>query len=199
MAVSADVGNKLIGWVLAGAGTLLAYSAIRNRKPWDVLRDIQGGAAFTTAGPQGFASGSGSGSDTAPTGDFSSTVPRIRMIANRELVPTLVAVRPHGRLDKDAAASLERIHAAVGRTINNVGTYRSFAEQAALFYGPGNVTLPDGSRRFGNPNKSLHVVGLAIDVANSDIAASRAAFAAEGWRNARPSAEPWHWSYLVSG
>lgn len=199
MPVSSDVGNKLLAWLAAGAGTLLAYSAFRNRAPWDVLRDIQGeplsqSSGSGSSGAQGFASTSSAG-----TGSFSSSVPRIRAIANREAPPELVSIRPSGKLDKDAAASLERIHAKVGTVVPNVGSYRSFASQAAAR--AGGEIMSDGSPRFGDPNKSLHVVGLAIDVRNDfmnrpDVIA---AFTAEGWQRARISAEPWHWSYLVRG
>lgn len=194
MPVSSDVGSKLLAWIAAGAGTLLAYSAFKNRSPLDVLRDIEGPPAFQTASsggaqPSGFRSGS-----------FSTSVPRIRMIANREIPPELVRIRPSGRLDKDAAASLERIHARVGTVVPNVGSYRSFVEQAAAFY-DNNETLADGSKRYGNPNKSLHVVGLAIDVRNDFASKPEVvqAFASEGWHRPRPDVEPWHYSYLVRG
>lgn len=38
--------------------------------------------------------------------------------------------------------------------------YRSFATQAALYYGPSNTN----GTRFANPNGSLHVEALAVDV-----------------------------------
>jgi hypothetical protein len=197
MAVSSDVGNKLIAWLMAGAGTLLAYSAYRNRAPWDVLRDIQGEPAFATSavggsGPQGFMSGGGGA-------NFQSAIPRLRMIANREIPPELVPIQPSGKLDRDAAASLARIHSRVGAIVPNVGSYRSFGEQAAAA-ARGEI-MADGNPRFGSPNKSLHVVGLAIDV-RADYAAKPeviAAFTEEGWHRARPSVEPWHWSYGVRG
>lgn len=196
MATSEDVGTKLLAWLMAGAGTILAYSAFRNRAPWDVLRDIQG-PPLTTRGttpaqPSGFMS------DGA--GGFIGAIPRLRMIANREIEPDLVPIRPSGRLDRDAASSLERIHAMVGTVVPNVGSYRSYAEQAAAYFSR-NETLADGRQRFGNPNKSLHVVGLAIDV-RSDYANKPevvAAFTKEGWHRARPDVEPWHWSYGVRG
>jgi hypothetical protein len=189
MATPADVGNKLIGWMLLGAGTLLTYSAVRNRAPWDVLRDIEGttGAA---GGPQGFMGSN----DTTPS-SFAASIPRVRMIMNREIPPTLVNIRPHGQLDKDAAAGLERAFTILGRVVNNTDTIRSYAEQADAYYNR-NERLSDGSLRFGHPDKSAHVVGLAIDLSESS-AAIAGAMSAAGWQNPRPSAEPWHWSYLV--
>lgn len=208
MAASPDVGTKLLAWIAAGTGTLLAYSAVKNRKPWDVLRDLEGEPIRIPTGGSGEPSvgieppGFGNPNDpTTPTPDFGSSVPRIRQIANRELQPTLVPIKPSGQLDKDAAASFKKVQQQIGADIPNVGAYRSYAVQAALYYGPGNVTLPDGSRRFADPRKSLHVVGLAIDI-RSDYASKsevKAAMAAAGWQNPRPTAEEWHWSYLVRG
>lgn len=200
MATSSDVGSKLLAWMMAGAGTLLAYSAFRNRLPWDVIRDIDNGQPISRT-----SSGTTTATDLGKSGttdySFSASVPRIRMIANREMEPDLVSIRPHGKLDRDAAASLERIHAKVGYVVPLSGAWRSYAEQAAQFFGPDNVTLSDGSRRFADPRKSLHVVGLAVDVRSDymnrpDVIA---AFQAEGWQRARPDAEAWHWSYLVRG
>jgi hypothetical protein len=202
MAAAPDVGNKLLAWLGAGAGTLLAYSAIKNRAPWDVLRDIQGppirSATSTSGTPSGIANPV---SGPTPSTSFGASVPRIRMIANREIPPELVAIKPSGQLDKDAAASFTRVQAKVGVDIPNVGAYRSYATQAALYYGPGNTTLPDGGKRFAKPGTSLHEVGLAIDVRadytnRSDVVA---AMTAEGWQHVRPGADPDHWSYLVRG
>lgn len=197
MAASSEVGSRLLAWIMTGVGTLLAYSAYKGRPPWDVLRDVPG----TTFGKWDVATGVAlSGTvDATPSSSFSSSVPRIRMIANRETPPALVPIRPHGMLDKDAAASLERVFDAVGYTIPNVGSYRSFGEQAAA-RARGEV-MSDGAPRFADPNKSLHVVGLAIDL-RADYAARpmvQAAMRAEGWQQVRPAAEPWHWSYLVRG
>jgi hypothetical protein len=210
-----DVGNKLVGWLLAGTGTLLAYSAYKNRYPWDVLRDIQG-PPFSVVNV-------GTVSDDGTTGDpnavptdgfygpqsntfncnssFATECVRVRQVANREIKPTLVPIKPAGMLDKDAAASFARISAKLGYEIPNEGNYRSYAYQAAQYNSSDNVTLADGGRRYGNPDKSLHVVGLAIDV-NSNYANKPelvAAFSAEGWQRPRPVAEAWHWSYLVRG
>jgi len=195
MAVNSDVGNKLLAWVAAGAGTLLLYSSTKNRKPWDVLRDIQGEPIRVPN------SGTGPDGLTNPTPNFGNSVPRIRAIANREIPPELVAVKPSGRLDKDAAAALGRAQAAVGFDIANVGTYRSYAEQAAAYYGPGNIIMPDGKRRFAKPGTSMHEVGLAIDIRADHARRPEVgdAMRAEGWQLVREGAEPWHYSYLVRG
>lgn len=195
-----DVGTKLLAWFAAGIGTLLAYSAYKNRAPWDVLRDINGPpirvstVGGSSSGPSGFYSPG----DTS--GSFSSSVPRIRMIANREIPPALVDIKPSGKLDKDAAAALARAQAKVGYDFPNTGAYRSYAVQAANFF-DNNETLSDGRQRFGDPRKSLHVVGLAIDIHSGHASKPEvvAAMTAEGWQRPRPDAEPWHYSYLVRG
>jgi hypothetical protein len=202
MGAAPDVGSKLIAWIATGAGTLLAYSAIKNRHPLDVLKDIKGTSltATATAGAPGDTF-TPRGGTSEPSDSFASSIPRIRQIANRELAPTLVSIKPSGQLDKDAAASFTRVQAAIGVDIPNVGTYRSYATEAALYYGPGNTTLADGNKRFAPPGKSMHEVGLAIDI-RSDYASRAdvvAAMTAEGWQHVRPQADPDHYSYLVRG
>ena len=194
MAVSPDVGNKLLGWVLLGAGSILTYSAFRNRKPWDVLRDIQGEPAFSTSGtttgtggPGGFMN-PGSGNIT-PTGNLAAIIVRVRAIQNREIPPILVPIKPFGQLDKDAAASFAKVQAAGGREFRNVGTYRTYAEQAAKHASDPN--------RFGSPDRSAHVVGLAIDIHADDIAAAKPFMLIEGWQQPRPQDDANHFSYLI--
>lgn len=200
MAVNSDVSSKLMAWLMAGAGTLLAYSAVRNRKPWDVLRDVTGtpisdGAKVGTdlsggsTGPMGF------------TGTYGGSVPRLRQIANREIQPTLVDIQPCGKLDVDAAASKARIDQKLGYVVpaSSCGdAYRSYADQAAA-HASGEL-MPDGKPRFADPNKGLHVVGLAFDINSAYLKPEVfAAFKAEGWHQTRPVVEPWHFSYGVRG
>jgi LAS superfamily LD-carboxypeptidase LdcB len=77
--------------------------------------------------------------------------------------------------------------------ITGVG-YRSFALQKALF--------DDEPGRFANPNGSLHVEGLAVDVDQGQsarrLAAIKRALVAEGWFYG-VDGEPWHASYRLSG
>lgn len=196
MAAAPDVASKLLAWIMAGTGSLLLYSAYRKRSPLDVLREIPGESpalqtdyASTVVGNVGFTN--------TPGGNVGS-IARIRMLANREIKPELVRIQPTGYLDKDAAASKARIDAAVGYAVPNVGAYRSYAEQAAAYASnPG---------RFASPDKSLHVVGLAIDIHRDyqDRPEVISAFTAEGWHRPRwgegtRNDEPWHWSYGVSG
>ena len=195
MPVSPDVGNKLLGWVLLGAGSVLAYSAVRNRKPWDVLRDIQGEPAFGSgsgsSGPSGFANPNNPTGpvDTTPTGNLAQIVVRVRAIQNREIPPVLVNIKPSGQLDKDAAASFRRVQERGGKDFGNVGNYRTYAYQAAKY--------AENPRRYGSPDKSAHVVGLAIDIVDVDIQAALPHLLFEGWQQTRPGDEPWHFSYLI--
>lgn len=184
---TSDVSSKLLTWLMAGIGTLLTYSAFRNRSPLDVLRDIDGPPLAQPTGQTddaGYPGGGGAG--------YTSDIARLRMLANREIEPELVSIQPNGKMDKAAAASLERIFTKVGYVVPNVGASRTFAEQASLY--------ASDPKRFAPPNKSLHVVGLAIDVHASYVNRPEviSAFTSEGWHRAR-SDEPWHWSYGVRG
>ncbi len=192
MSVSSDVGNKLLAWMLAGTGTLLAYSAYKNRAPWDVLRDINGPPLATATGTGTAAGFTGS--------NYSGSIPRLRQIANREIPPTLVAIQPCGQLDMDAAASKARIDTKLGKVIPAAScndAYRSFAIQAQAASRGETI---NGKPRFADPNKGLHVVGLAFDIHsdfnNADV---YQAFREDGWHQTRPIDEPWHWSYGVRG
>lgn len=188
MAVASDVSGKLLAWLAAGTGTLLAYSAFRNRAPWDVLRDIQG--APITAGTV-----SGSGTASGFAGTYTGSIPRLRKIANREMQPTLVAIQPCGKLDVDAAASKARIDKMLGTVIPAAScndAYRDYATQAAGY--------AENPNRFANPDKGLHVVGLAFDIHSQyNNPKTWAAFLSEGWHQTRPIDESWHWSYGVRG
>ena len=195
MAADSDVSSKFLAWLLAGIGSLLAYSLYAKKLPLDILKGISSGAsigsgdaASSVGGPSGLSRG---------TGDESEPV-RLRMIANREIAPTLVAIQPNGQLDIAAAASKARIDQKLGFAVENVGSARSYAEQAAG-RARGEV-MSDGSPRFADPDKGLHVVGLAIDIhAKHNTAEVFEAFRQEGWHQTRPGAEPWHWSYGVRG
>ncbi len=186
MSVSSDVGNKLLAWLMAGTGTLLAYSAYKNRAPWDVLRDINGAPLTATAGTSAAA---------GFTGNYGGSIPRLRQIANREIPPTLVAIKPCGQLDMDAAASKARIDAKLGYVVPAAScndAYRPIAVQAQ-----GYANNPS---RFASPEKGLHVVGLAFDI-HSDYNKPDVyqAFREEGWHQTRPIDEKWHWSFGVRG
>lgn len=195
--MDSDSGNKLIAWLAIGSGVLLVYSAIKNRLPWDVLRDIKGtpisvGAAMESgygSNPKGRGS---AGSGSISTGNVSG-IPRLRMIANREVSPVLVPIKPFGKLEESAAASKNRIDAKLGYAVPHTSGYRSYAIQAAQ-----HATDP---KRFADPKKSLHVVGLAIDVhsAYASLPEVVQAFTAEGWHRYDPTGEPWHYSYGVRG
>lgn len=190
MAAAPDVGSKLLAWIMAGTGSLLLYSAVKNRKPFDVLRETVGTPIYIASGDDSITGSVAPGTGSEPA--------RLRMLANREIRPDLVRIKPSGMLDRSAAASKARIDAKLGYVVPNVGAYRSFAEQASLY-------ASDPSR-FAPPTKSLHVVGLAIDVHQSYMSRSDvvAAFTAEGWHRARwgpgtSNDEEWHWSYGVRG
>lgn len=181
-----DVANKLFAWILGGVGTLLVYSAYKSQNPLNVLRQIQGEPIYASETVQ------------IPSGGKLGEIVRIRLLANREIQPELVVIPGGGRLDRVAAASIVRINQKLGYTVQNVGTYRSYQEQAEGY-------AKDPSR-FAKPGTSLHEVGLAIDVHEAQVHNKDLvdAFTKEGWHRARWGAEtrndePWHWSYGVSG
>lgn len=186
-----DVSSKFLAWLLAGVGSLLAYSLYAKRLPLDILRGIQSGSSIGGSGE--VASGQVEGLSRG-TGNESEPV-RLRLIANREMAPTLVPIQPHGQLDMAAAASKARIDKKLGYVVPPASVYdayRPYSTQAA-----GYARDPE---RYANPNKGLHVVGLAFDI-HSDYNKPEVyqAFREEGWHQTRPIDEPFHWSYGVRG
>jgi hypothetical protein len=187
-----DVASKLLAWVLGGVGTLLVYSAYKSQNPLNILKGIKTTPIYDPTNPVR--------SQPIPEvpGSDPGGIVRLRMLANREIRPELVNIPGGGQLDKQAAESLLRINQRLGYTVQNVGAYRSYAVQLAAWAKDKN--------RFAHPSKSLHVVGIAIDVhaaqkSNQDLVT---AFTAEGWHRARwgpgtSNDEEWHWSYGVIG
>lgn len=187
-----DTGNRLIAWLATGTGTLLLYSAVRNRKPLDVLRDVQGSPLVDYSLRSAISGGSNPKGRGSPVTNVTG-IPRLRMIANREIPPELVPIKPFGKLERSAAESKNRIDAKLGYAVPHTSGYRSYAVQAA-----GHASDPN---RFADPKKSLHVVGLAIDVHSSyaNLPEVVQAFTEEGWHRYDPEGEPWHYSYGVRG
>ena len=73
--------------------------------------------------------------------------------------------------------------------------YRSYTLQRELY-------ASDSSGRYADPDGSLHVEALAVDVDQGQgylhLRAIRKALLAEGWHQG-VSGEPWHYSYRLSG
>lgn len=108
------------------------------------------------------------------------------------------------KLQSPAITSLRRVAERTGtkmpwrknkRPVHVTGTWRSCAFQAECYArDPG---------RYAPPNVGLHTQGLAIDVDMNWYGALtprqqrrfRYVMKAEGWTQARPSDEPWHFSY----
>lgn len=77
--------------------------------------------------------------------------------------------------------------------------YRSYASQAALYYGPENTN----GTRFANPNGSLHVEALAVDIHTGFLGLlagirAKKALLSLGWFFGVPG-EGWHASFRLSG
>lgn len=187
----ADTGTALLAWLFAGAATVIGYANITGRNWREVLTGVD---LPDTDSSSGFASNGIS--FPGKLGDsFSSEIVRVRAVANRETPPNLVPILPCGALDSVAAASKNRIDKALGFTVRPAScgdTIRDYAAQARSYASDPN--------RFGSPDKSLHVVGLAFDIHAEDLAnpAVKEAFRAEGWQFPVEN-EPWHASYLVRG
>ena len=95
-------------------------------------------------------------------------------------------------------ARLRRKGKVIPIILTGVG-YRSYAVQAALYYGPDNT----GGTRFADPDGSLHVEALAVDIHTGFLALlagirARKALIAEGWHFGVP-AEKWHTSFRLVG
>lgn len=132
------------------------------------------------------------------------------------VTPTLVKIGQGGHsLETKAAASFARWEKAYGGDIIVTDSYRSYAQQSKDYASDPN--------RFGSPNSSYHVKGLAVDVnlqaINAIPPSPHTALTvggggtanwqklyrtgiANGWKNVRgpyspnsDQAEPWHWQY----
>jgi hypothetical protein len=93
---------------------------------------------------------------------------------------------------------LRRKGKVVPIVLTGVG-YRSYAAQAALYYGPGNV----GGTRYAHPDGSLHVEALAVDINTGFLAQiagrrARKALIERGFHFAVPG-EVWHASFYRAG
>jgi hypothetical protein len=200
-----DANKQLVGWSFAAFGGALLYAAIKGVRPSQVVDGLRAGVA-----PVGrVSSGTGSVVPSAPGATTGSNpvvstnvdgVARAVALQSRKFAPDLVSIQGGLRLDRKAAESFQLVKAAYGVAIPLVGAWRSAAEQA------------DGYNRapgvFATPGKSLHEVGIAVDV--SEAVGNRndpklvAAFQSNGWfrRGKRMSnglPEEWHWSWMVPG
>lgn len=200
MKIDVQTVRILLAWGLVGGGIFIAYSVATGQKPTDVLADRNGEPLFTFEevgiGSGLFGSGPDTGLSSGLTGSGGMSGPdsqRAQGLADRSIKPDLRPIPGGGSLDKVAAASFRRVTESVGYTIPNVGAYRSYAWQAAQ-----HAANPG---RFADPDGSLHVVGLAIDLhANyRDRPEVIQAMQNAGWVRYDPSGESWHWSYLVRG
>jgi hypothetical protein len=120
-------------------------------------------------------------SETA--GDIVLQGPALRSFREAELAATPTRLRKKGRIKPII--------------LTGVG-FRSFASQAALYYGPDNTN----GTRFANPNGSLHCEAIAVDTHNGlspfRKARVRKALIAKGWFFPI-SGEPWHASFFLKG
>lgn len=97
------------------------------------------------------------------------------------------------KLQKAAIESLKDAEQDVRQKIWVTGSWRSCSLQRQL-------RASDPSR-FADPNETAHTRGLAIDVSQnqtgSDLRAIHKALISRWWFQARPSDEPWHYSFGI--
>lgn len=200
-----DRSSVLLAWLAGGTGVVLVYSAYKNVGPMSVLTgNLTGDKTRTTIdSTTGVVSGGTTG-DTG-SGDYSrdQTVPvspgesaRLQQIANRTLAPTLIPLptQPWIQLDVQAVASFMKVQAEYGKPIPLTGGYRSYADQAKGYQ--------QDPSRFAAPGKSLHEVGLAIDI-NTDktnVGDPKLVdvMSKAGWFRVGKSGDM-HWSFGVAG
>jgi hypothetical protein len=97
------------------------------------------------------------------------------------------------KLQAAALASFKAAEKAVGFTIVLTGSWRACSYQRELY-------AADESR-YAPPDKTAHCRGLAVDVSTALSAPKQkklcAALLARGWHQARPTDEPWHYSFGI--
>lgn len=121
---------------------------------------------------------------TKDAGDVVLQGPALRAFRAAELRATPARLRKKGK--------------RVPIILTGVG-YRSYATQAALYYGPDNTN----GTRFADPDGSLHCEALAVDIHTGFLGLpagirAKKALIAEGWFFAVPG-EKWHASFRLKG
>ena len=132
----------------------------------------------------------------------------------------LASVKTGGRMHAPAAQQFNKMYdaaTAAGFKLKNVGDYRSFASQLAMFRdryvlentGTGVTRnfegktwyLKKGMAMLATPGKSQHNLGLAVDIANASekkrinwLIANVEKF---GWSWEVVPSEPWHIRYVL--
>jgi hypothetical protein len=99
------------------------------------------------------------------------------------------------KLQISAIRSLRAVAKDVGgpwqpKPVRVTGTWRSCAYQWQLY-------RSDPSR-YAHPNTTLHTQGLAIDVHTDFLTQEvKQSLLSHGWKQARPTDEPWHFSFRL--
>lgn len=121
---------------------------------------------------------------TKDAGDVTLQGPALRAFRQAEFRATPKRLRRKGKI--------------VPIILTGVG-YRSYETQKALYEGPDNTN----GTRFADPDGSLHVEALAVDIHSGFLALpqgirARKALIKEGWYFAVPG-ETWHASFRLKG
>lgn len=180
----------LFGSLFGPNGTVLADIAGRVTGPNGQFQPVRGSSSNLD-----------SGQATGPSQSGSGSRPSVATLTPLDLV-----TMPNGfKLNRQAAASFAKVEQTYGHQIGVTNTYRTNAQQTAAYEKVG----PNGT--FAPPGKSLHELGLAVDVNPVTVDLNDAnlynAFISNGWFRAGKvmpqyvngqlvrTNELWHYSY----
>jgi len=179
----------IVGVAVILLGGLGVYYAITGRDPVDALRAAITGQPV----PPPLAGRS--------TGAFGMTDPRVvephggKPFTDTSVPANLTTRTVRGTSVTLVPSALRAYVEAVkcyGRAIPLTSSYRSYAQQAALYAAKPNVAAPPGT--------SLHERGLAIDVNTGSLNARvEDCLKQAGFFQGSSFGEPWHFSYGVKG
>lgn len=221
--------TTFLGFLAAGGGAILLFSAYRNESPFDVVKDALtgdksarskinsglepnltgSGGAMTPIDDEDATGGGGGGYGARFSGGSGTSERRTAAIAAGGTYDSGEWVKantiPKVPLAPVATQSINQVVADYGKPIYVSGGGRSYAQQVLGYNSDPN--------RFAKPGNSLHEAGLAIDLdqgrMNLENPSLIAAFTKNGWvragkkgdwyNNGQQIPEPWHWSKGIAG
>jgi hypothetical protein len=174
----------IVGVAVILLGGMGVYYALTGNDPLDALRRAVSGQSPIP-------------SQTFGTGGFTSKGVTLdpRITEPRGGPPNLRSATVRGTLVELVPSALRGYIEAVkcyGKAIPLTSSYRSHAEQAALYASKPGVAAPPGT--------SLHERGLAIDVNTANLNSQVVeCLKRAGWFQGSTFGEPWHFSYGMRG
>lgn len=210
-----DSGTTFVGWVAGGVGVVLLYSAYKNTSPFGVLKHtlgsestapkpIDSGVRAVDFGWNGLTTNIEAQPQSSVAFDWSGLTTNIGAVGTRpqqlkdhKVSPiwTPIPTQPTMLLDICAVSPFLQVQLSYGKPIFLTGAKRSAADADAKF--------AEDPNRYAPGDKSLHVVGLAVDVATDHVDVNDPklldAFTKQGWFRRGKPGELWHYSYGVPG